>query len=213
MAGDMLAPLLGFLLVADGQAVEATENAPSSSPDPEMIVDFKIGEGFRKHSFSIEAKLTRALGTTENGSQVSHNFWLTQIQGGMMLTGLLAPAHWWAGNLEVLGQLLVGVQDRPEDGYFAGLNGGLRYHFRTGTLVDPFIGGSVGVAATDVGEPDLGGIFQFNEQVGAGARFFLSSHHAITLEYAFWHVSNGSIQEPNHGVNAHLVSLGFAWLF
>jgi hypothetical protein len=186
---------------------------PGASPEPQPVFDTTVGEGFRKHAHSIEVKVTRAFGTTQTGSVQAHHLWLTQIQGGWMLTDVLARDHWWGGNLEAVGQLIIGGQDRPDDAYFLGLNGGLRYHFRTGTAVDPFIAGSIGIAGTDIGEPDLGGKFQFDQQIGVGLRYLFSAHHAITLEYDYWHVSNGGIREPNDGVNAHLVSIGFAWLF
>jgi hypothetical protein len=202
----MIVPTLLVLLCADEPLATATNSSLS-------VVHREVGQGFRKHSPSLEVKLTRAFGTTETGSSVAHHLWLTQIQGGLMLTDVLAENWFFAGNLEGLAQFLAGGQDRPESAYFLGLNSGLRYHFRTGTRFDPFIGGSVGIAGTDVGEPDLGGKFQFNQQIGAGTRFFLTEHHALTFEYAYWHVSNGGIREPNDGINAHLFSIGFAWQF
>lgn len=209
----MIVPSLVLFLLADNTAPTA---ASTLSPAPETaasVSEIQIGDGFRKHARSLEVKLTRAFGTTDTGSDVSHNLWLTQIQGGLMLTDVVGQDCFLAGNLEGLGQLLVGGQDRPEAAYFIGLNGGLRYHFRTRTRFDPFLSGSVGIAGTDVGEPDLGGKFQFNEQIGAGARIFLTNHHAITFEYAYWHVSNAGIREPNDGINAHMFSIGFAWQF
>jgi hypothetical protein len=144
---------------------------------------------------------------------VSHDLWLTQIQGGWMLTDVIEPDYWFGGNIEGVGQLLVGGADHPEGAYFLGLNAGLRYHFRTGTRIDPFIAGFFGLSMTDIGKPDLSGTFQFNESVGAGARYFVSEHHALALEYALWHVSNGGRRDPNFGVTAHVVSLGFGWMF
>jgi hypothetical protein len=190
---------------------------PASSPTPQLstgnAAETSLGDGFRKHSSSLEVKLVRALGTTETGSVRSHNLWLTEIQGGLMLTDVVGGNHWWGGNVEGLVQFMIGGQDHPEAAAFTGLNGGLRYHVRTGTRFDPFVSGSIGVAATDVGPPDLGGTFQFNQQIGAGARYLLSKRHAVTMAYAYWHVSNGGIREPNDGINAHLLSIGFAWLF
>jgi hypothetical protein len=207
----MIATSLLFLLFTRFGPEAASSPTPQLSPG--KIAESSVGDGFQKHSSSVEVKLIRAFGTTETGSVRSHNMWLTEIQGGLMLTDVVAGDHWWGGNVEGLAQFMIGGQDHPEGAYFTGLNGGLSYHVRTGTPVDPFVSGSIGIAATDVGPPDLSGTFQFNEQIGAGARYLLSKRHAITIAYAYWHVSNGGIREPNDGINAHLLSIGFAWLF
>jgi hypothetical protein len=197
-----------LLMMAETNSVSVS---PSISQNPQPVL--RSEAPFRKLAPSVEVKLARAFGTTETGSVQAHDLWLTAIQGGVMLTDVLCKNRWFGGNVEAIGLLMAGGQDSPEAAYFVGLNGGLGYHFHTGTFLDPFIRGSVGIAGTDAGEPDLGGKFQFNEQIGAGARFLLNEHHAITIEYAYWHVSNGGIREPNSGINAHLVSIGFAWLF
>ena len=173
-----------------------------------------IGQGYQKNDTSVEVLVSRAFGTTAiGGSNYSHDLWLAQIQGGLMMADVMEPDFWFGGNLEMIGKLMLGGQDNPEGAYFCGINGGLRYHFRTGTALAPFVGCSVGVAITDVGTPDSTGKFQFNQQLGVGTRYLLSRHHAITLAYDFWHISNAGIIEPNDGVNTHVVSLGFAWLF
>jgi hypothetical protein len=35
----------------------------------------------------------------------------------------------------------------------------------------------------------------------------------VTFEYNLWHISNGGVKEPNNGVNAHVFSLGFSYMF
>ena len=173
----------------------------------------EIGHGYQRNDVSVEVMVSRAFGTLGTGSNFEHDFWLTQVQGGLMLADVMEPEYWFGGNLELIGKLLVGAQDHPDGAYFCGLNGGFRYHFRTGMALIPFVGGTFGIGITDVDTPDATGKFQFNQQIGAGTRYLLSRNHAITLEYDYWHVSNGGIREPNDGVNAHIVSLGFAWLF
>ena len=119
-----------------------------------------------------------------------------------------------AGALTREGGLLVTVTPPgPEAAYLVGASAGLRYHFRTGTKFVPFIGGSFGIAVTDIGDPDASGKFQFHEQVGTGLHYLISNQYAVSCEYAYWHISNGGIREPNAGVNNHTVSIGFAWLF
>jgi predicted porin len=108
---------------------------------------------------------------------------------------------------------MAGGQDDPHAAYLVALNAGLRYHFRTGTRFVPFIGGTVGIALSDIDDADATGKFQFNQQVGGGVRYFFDKSTAVTLDYAIWHVSNAGLAEPNDGVNAHIFSLGLTWLF
>jgi hypothetical protein len=35
---------------------------------------------------------------------------------------------------------------------------------------------------------------------------------AIVFEYRYFHMSNAGIQEPNHGFNGSMASIGFRWL-
>lgn len=191
-----------------------TETSVKLETSPETTIwQGEIGDGFRKRTRTVEFKISRAFGTTEMGSKDSHDLWFAHLQGGLMLSGPLAQDRWFGGNIEGTLQLLGAMQDNPDSGYLTGVNFGLRYHFNTHTPIVPFLAGSIGVGATDIGSPDLSGTFQFNEEVGAGARYFFSRNTALSLEYAILHVSNGGIQDPNHGITAHMVTLGLSFLF
>lgn len=172
-----------------------------------------IGEGFVAGAMSFEAKLSRGFGVSALGSLVAHDFWLSHAQLGYVPFDVWGEGRWYGGNLELTGQLMAGFQDQPESAYFFALDVGARYHFATGGRLMPFIAGNVGVSATDIGGPDLSGVFQFNEQIGAGVRYFINDRQAIVLEYFLQHISNAGISYPNKGANTHFVSLGFAWLF
>ena len=67
--------------------------------------------------------------------------------------------------------------------------------------------------AASAAATDATGKFQFNQQAGVGARYFFDPQTALVFDYAYWHVSNAGIKEPNDGVNAHVFSLGIAWIF
>ena len=204
-------PLLIFAVV---QSLFAQSDAiVDSEPASDRIWLSDVGEGFVKGAKSLEVKASRAFGTTDTGSNVPHDLWLAQIQLGLMLADVMEPEYWFDGNLEALAQITAGGQERPHAAYFTSLNGGLRYHFRTGTALVPFLTGSFGIGITDIDDADASGKFQFNEQIGAGFRYFLKREQAITVEYGLWHVSNGGVEEPNDGVNAHVFTLGFSWLF
>jgi hypothetical protein len=203
-----LLPLLIFLSDADPPHKSPLEVPLHTSEAPR-----EIGRGYLKNDTSLEVKVSRAFGTTASGSNFSHDFWLTQFQGGLMLADVMEPEYWFGGNLEATCLGIIGAQDNPDGAYFLGANGGLRYHFRTGTAFAPYLWGNIGVAVTDIETPDSSGKFQFNEQIGIGTRYFLSPRHALTFEYGYWHISNGGIREPNDGVNSHIFTVGFAWIF
>ena len=181
-------------------------------PDPALWQD-EPGSGFQKGARTAEIKLGRIFGTTKGGSEVAHDLWFTHLQIGLMLSDVLAPERWFAGNVEGTGHLLLARQENPESGYLTGLDAGLRYHLLTRTRLVPFLAGSIGVGVTDVGAPDLSGKFQFNEQIGVGARYFLKRTSALGLEYSVLHVSNGGIRHPNGAITAHVISLGYSYLF
>jgi hypothetical protein len=188
----------------------ALSKAPAQSDSP---WSGSIGDGFLKGARSFELKLSRGFGVNGHGPELAHDFWFGHGQMGYVLHDVWAADSWYGGNLEVTGQLFGGWQDHPDNAYFIGLNTGLRYHFATGGRLDPFIAGSIGVSLTDIGLPDLSTKFEFNEQIGAGVRYFLNDRKAVVLEYFAQHISNGSIRRPNNGVNAHFVSLGFSWFY
>ena len=213
MIGLPLVLLIAARNSAAPQELAVPTKIPEEADRAEQVWLSDVGRGFRKNSYSIEVKLSRAFGTTKMGSDTRHDLTLAQVQAGLILADVMEPDHWFGGNLEGLGILMAGAQDEPHAAYLVALNGGLRYHFRTGTPVVPFIGGTFGVALSDIGDPDATGKFQFNESIGGGIRYFFDPTTALTFDYALWHVSNGGIKQPNNGVTAHVVSFGLAWLF
>lgn len=194
-------------------AENAREPFPAHPPVEKAIWREQIGGGFLRHTHMAEFKFSRGFGFSDLGPTQAHDLWLSHLQMGTMLTGVLGRGHWYAGNMEGFGQLISGWQDRPSAAYFFGLNLGLRYHFATGTRFIPYLGFSGGISATDIHAPDLGGTFQFNQQYAAGIRYFFNSRNALSLEYAVMHISSAGLSDPNNGVNAHLVSLGFSRMF
>jgi len=61
---------------------------------------------------------------------------------------------------------------------------------------------------SDVAARELGGDFQFLLHAGPGIEFFTSTG-AYSINYRFFHISNSAIKEPNIGLNAHRISLGY----
>lgn len=206
------ASLVGIAFSGSGAEDSGRPTIPESALEKPVWRE-GIGSGFVRFTRAAGVKFSRGFGTAHFGSTQSHDLWLAQVELGTMLTGVLRPGQWYAGNFECFGQFMAGGQDRPESAYLTGLNCGLRYHFATGTRLVPFLGGSAGVVATDIHGHDLNGVIQFNEQFGLGVRYFINQRNAISLEYAAIHISNAGLSQPNNGVNTHMVSLGFSHLF
>ncbi len=74
--------------------------------------------------------------------------------------------------MELLGEAFVDAQYHPETRYFVGVDPVMRYNYMTGTRWEPFMDASIGVAATAIGRPDLGAVFEFDLQGGPGVQYF-----------------------------------------
>ncbi|HEX7861019.1 MAG TPA: acyloxyacyl hydrolase [Verrucomicrobiae bacterium] len=208
-----------ILLLAAQESVAASHgngSELSASTDDSYLTKIwhgEVGRGFKGNTKSFEMRLGRAFGTTSTGSNNAHDLWFTELQFGLILADVMEPDHWFGGNIEGLGKIIAAAQERPHSAYLFALNGGLRYHFRTGTRIVPYLGGNIGIGITDISDDDASGKFQFNQQAGVGLRYFFDPQTALVVDYAYWHVSNAGIREPNDGVNCHNFTVGISWLF
>lgn len=77
--------------------------------------------------------------------------------------------------------------------------------------VAPYFEGAIGfhlLSQTSInGNRHFGSSFQFGDHLGAGVRF--GERRQFDLAYRFQHLSNGSIKQPNQGINFH--QLRFAY--
>lgn len=55
--------------------------------------------------------------------------------------------------------------------------------------------------------------FNFFEYGAVGMHYYFAKNTAVTLEYRYRHVSNCSIESPNHGINTQFALLGLAYQF
>ena len=147
------------------------------------------------------------------GSQVAHDMAFATLRYGKVMTDVLEEGSWRAGNLEFIAEVFAGGQWYPDNDYIVGAIPLLRYNFTTGSRVVPFFDAGAGVTLTDIGEPDLGGIFQFNLQAGIGTHIFLNQNTALTLQCRFIHLSNAGLRIPNGGADATVFSAGVSWFF
>ncbi len=172
-----------------------------------------MGEGFRASVAQVGVVAGAGSGMAILGSSSSHDLALAGVSYGQMLGSTKGRGTIWRGNWEWRLELWGGSQFYPDAQYVVGLTPHLRYSFATGTRWVPFLGAGAGLTLTDIGEPDLGGRFQFNLQPSAGLNYFLRENVALSLEYRFLHLSSARINTPNLGVNTGMVMLGMNWYF
>ncbi len=202
----------------------AAEQSTNSSPS--MTLDVKpdlqtssgiwrdgIGTGFQKGTEEGSLAFGTGIGMRSFGSTQAHDLMLGRVGYGRILTDVIGGNCCLRGNLEGGVELLGGGQYYPRGAYLFGLTPLLRYNIATGSRWMPFMDAGAGVSATDIGRPDLGSVFEFNLQAGAGCHYFLKQNLALTLQYRIIHLSNARIATPNLGANASLVYLGIIRFF
>lgn len=205
--------LLLIALKACPGAVYAAGSESIKKDASAVWLDEGIGNGFRKGLTDFGFSLGAGAGAEILGSSREHDLALASFHFGRVLSGLLAKERWYRGNFELLGELFAGSQFSPDSRFFAGLTPLLRYNFMTGSRWIPFADLGVGVSLTDIGKPDLGGLFEFNLQLGAGSHYFYQKDKAFTIECKHLHFSSAGINDPNRGTNTEMVTAGFSWYF
>lgn len=77
----------------------------------------------------------------------------------------------------------------------------------------PYIKAGVGMLFMSQHTREMSTRFNFLEQLGAGAHYFLTKKLALTAECRYRHVSNAGIREPNHGMNTWFYLGGITYRF
>jgi lipid A 3-O-deacylase len=172
-----------------------------------------VGEGFQRGADELGLLGGAGFGVVSFGSRTRHDWWLTSLRWGRILSDVMGETHWYRGNYEFMAEVFGGQQYHPDKAYLAGFTPHLRYNFATGCRLVPYLDGGAGFTVTDIRNGDLSTTFEFNLQVGAGLRWFLKDDFALTAEYKFIHLSNAHLAEPNFGVNNNTVLVGVNWFF
>lgn len=95
-----------------------------------------------------------------------------------------------------------------------GLTLNLKYNFRTGTRLVPFLegGGGASYATTRI-PPGQGTNFNFIGQGGLGLQYLLSARTSLDLLAIFHHLSNANTGRHNPSLNSFILSLGVSYYF
>jgi len=94
-----------------------------------------------------------------------------------------------------------------------GLKLAVRYHFiGLGRLV-PYLEGTAGAGATNLGVPEIDSTFTFVAEAGLGLSYFVTDTVALNAGYRFQHISNGHTSNPNRGFNSNSGVVGVSFHF
>jgi opacity protein-like surface antigen len=213
--GRCVCAALVVLGILSGSA--AAEDAQPGEPAGEGetaggIFKAGVGSGFRADTIDLNLSIGAGFGVRAIGGTTKHSLALGSLRLGWIFTGEVLDDSLLAGNWQFLGEIFAGSQI-PDTRYLVGFAPHMRYIINTGSLFYPYVDGGMGVAGTDIGEPDLNGKFQFNLQAGMGTYVFLSKDMALDLAYRWFHISNAGISAPNHGLNTEMFYLGLSFFF
>jgi opacity protein-like surface antigen len=134
-------------------------------------------------------------------------------QLGYMVTKPSGPG-WLRGNFEVAPEVFgAGVFHGPGH-YVAGGTLWFRYNFvpKRGRF-SPFIELGGGGTAIDIPHNYDGKDFNFNLNVGAGVRYFITPRCSLNAEYRFQHISNANLWNHNIGLNTSGPMMGLSLFF
>ncbi len=205
-AGGFLGGLFVSILALGASEIEKPDSMRS-------IWAGEPGSGFQENTFQFGAAAGGGFGARIYGTTRVHDFALGYLNAGWIFTEPLLPTTWLKGNWELRAEILGGIQLRPERYVVGATFPSFRYHLASGTHFVPFIQFGVGGTATNIKGPDLSTTFQFNLHAGAGVNYFVTDGAALSLEYRLFHLSNAGIEQPNAGVNTHLILAGVSFWF
>jgi lipid A 3-O-deacylase len=184
---------------------------PSGTDDP--WTSLGIGQGFSSHAQEVGVSLGAGEETRDLGGKAHHDIALSRFYYGHVLDDLVGAGHWYNGNFEMMPEVFGGAQYYRESRYVFGATAIVRYSVATGTRWVPFLDAGGGGSLTNIKNPDLGSIEEFNAQIGPGFMWFWRDNVALTLQYRYLHMSSAGLSSPNQGVNENIAYVGMSWFF
>ena len=139
------------------------------------------------------------------------------IRPGIMLSNPHGSGF-FAGNWEFLGEVFGGGIFHGPGSVEVGGTLIFRYNFiQPNARVIPHMQIGAGGIYTDIGEGESRGLVslpvEFNLQGTGGLRFMLDNKWSLILEAGYRHISNGTIELPNRGVDSVGGDVGLGFFF
>ncbi len=127
------------------------------------------------------------------------------------LTGPIGRS-WYRGVLDYKVEIQGGVFTNFDNRAFVGVCPiGLRYNFTAAGKLVPYVEVVLGGAYIDVPRYVQGSRFNFTENTGVGAQYFIRPDIALNAQLRFMHLSNAGIREPNVGINEGYLLVGISF--
>lgn len=101
----------------------------------------------------------------------------------------------------------------PVKAFYAGVGAQARWHFLSLGRFVPYLEGGAAAGGTDLEVREIDSTFAFLLNFGGGASVFITDRTAIYAGYRLVHVSNGGIERPNRGFEAHTGVIGVSYYF
>jgi opacity protein-like surface antigen len=117
------------------------------------------------------------------------------------------------GSLEVGLEPIYQQYTSPVSAYYLGLMAQARWHFLSLGRFVPYFEAGAAVGGTNLRTIEIDSSFAFLLNFGGGASFFINDRTAIYAGYRLVHISNGNIDTPNRGFEAHTGVLGVSYYF
>ena len=186
-----------------GAGKSLVEAPPKSEESPWWALERRISVGFQV-SYGLENNIPH------NISHVNMIIFAPQIGYAVWDS---PHSRLPMNRFEILSEGLVGSAFHP-GGYLLGDTLMFRFNFKPVHGMIPFFdAGSAALHTTlDNQAPEISGHTQFFSQGGFGIQRFVRPGRALVFEYRYFHMSNAGIQQPNHGFNGSMASIGFRWL-
>ena len=144
------------------------------------------------------------------------NYAMGFAQAGYFLYDV-SGRSFYRGNMEVLLEGFgAGIYESHSAGgnYIAGASLYLRYNFvQPGWRFIPYVEGGAGLTSMDISHNYDGMNFNFNLDLGAGARYLITRHCSINLQGLFQHISNADLGAHNIGLNSLGPRLSVSFFF
>ena len=141
------------------------------------------------------------------------NYTVTGLQLGRMMGGVWGSGL-LRGSLELSAEGFGSAIFEGPGSYVAGVTIWVRYNFvQRGWRLVPFIEGGAGLVSTDIDRNIVGQPFNFNLDLGAGIRYFITPRCSLNLEYRYQHISNADLGKSNIGINGQGPILGVSYFF
>jgi len=116
------------------------------------------------------------------------------------------------GSLEIVGEPSCFAVFEGRTAHVSGLAALIKYNFRTGTKLTPFIDAGTGISYGTIPVPRGGTHFNFSLQAGVGVHYTIGTWSTLDFEWRYNHFSNAYIIDNDPGINASSFLLGFSLL-